>query len=187
MRYYSIELELFDLGFCFLFNFCFVFWFLCFVFYVKVLCSSLFYLIYLSFARLSLGKVLISVLALPITVRRNFCVDLIYLILYVPLWLVCMWVCGCGSFMLQLCFCIIGRCTWGFEFFVLFILAPVRSNLCVIDLCTPVLKLLIYLNCGSDVLYFWVWGSWFEVSKVLDFGGVPFSIFIQIFWVSFYL
>ena len=37
------------------------------------------------------------------------------------------------------------------------------------------------------------WGSllwrWFrfEVSKVLDFGGVPFSVFIQIFWVSFYL
>ena len=98
------------------FVFCFVFWFLCFVFYVKVLCSILFYLIYLSLARLSLGKVLISVLALPITVRRNFCVDLIYLILYVPLWLVCMWVCGCGSFMLQLCFCVIGPCTWGFEF-----------------------------------------------------------------------
>ena len=55
-------------------------------------------------------------------------------------------------FMLQLC--IIGRCTWGLEFFVLFILAPVRSNLCVIDLCTPVLKLLIYLNCVSDELYF---------------------------------
>ena len=110
---YLIHVLLFWFCFCFCFLFCFLFFVFCFS--IIVLCCS-FYLNYLSFARLSLGKALILVLALPITIRRNFCVDLIYLILYVPLWLVCVWVCGCGSFVLQLCFCVIDPCTWGFEF-----------------------------------------------------------------------
>ena len=75
---------------------------------------------------------------------------LIYLILYVPLWLVCVWV--RHFYVAAVCLC-----NWFLHLrvriFVWFIFAPVGSNFCVIDFCTCGVKfdVIDFCTCGGQI------------------------------------